>query len=149
MHYNIFYRDVALATTATQTRLTIISVGGAKILVTTGRLLSGVHCCVCCCRKRNEESEDRETHVCWNNGGCGMLLCRLLGTSYYIYRSLGRSSLPADRWKQEVALRRDYPQHQGCASIFHLTPGPPVASLQLLNAREASNGKFPWQVSRP
>ena len=71
--------------------------------------------------------------------GCCYVVCLALLTIFIDLWDV--AAYPADRWKQEVALRRDYPQHQGCASIFHLTPGPPVASLQLLNAREASNGK--------
>lgn len=50
-----------------------------------------IHCvllvayrCVCCSRKRNEKSEEGETHDCWNRGGCTMLFCLLVYQALFI-----------------------------------------------------------------
>ena len=47
--------------------------------------LSGVHGCVRCCRECNKESEDRETHDCWNGGDCTMLFRHFVYLALLIY----------------------------------------------------------------
>ena len=48
--------------------------------------MSGVHCGVRCCRKRNEESEDRETHGCdcLNSGERAMLFLHVICSALLI-----------------------------------------------------------------
>ena len=66
MHYKTYPSSIKSSVTSAIHRSTAIPIMFTRKAGVEA--LSGVHGCVRCCRKCNKESEDRETHDCWNGG---------------------------------------------------------------------------------